>query len=158
MVLCYSTPTVVYALVIDYNKDKRSAGRSDLSLEISLYAHSFSSTATNNLGDIVYLCSFVSRLKQFQTSLAEHLATEVHTTMPKFKLVIVRLRQLQVNHSPRGAEQSGAQTAGGVNFLDSRGARHTDLAYVLHTSGTTGPPKIVRVPHKCILPNIIHLR
>ncbi|KAM6947890.1 LOW QUALITY PROTEIN: beta-alanine-activating enzyme-like [Lycodopsis pacificus] len=33
-----------------------------------------------------------------------------------------------------------------------------DLAYVLHTSGTTGLPKIVRVPHKCILPNILHLR
>ncbi|NXF07920.1 ACSF4 enzyme, partial [Smithornis capensis] len=32
------------------------------------------------------------------------------------------------------------------------------LAYVLHTSGTTGIPKIVRVPHKCIMPNIQHLK
>ncbi|NWX45686.1 ACSF4 enzyme, partial [Steatornis caripensis] len=32
------------------------------------------------------------------------------------------------------------------------------LAYVLHTSGTTGTPKIVRVPHKCITPNIQHLK
>nr|XP_056711429.1 beta-alanine-activating enzyme [Euleptes europaea] len=32
------------------------------------------------------------------------------------------------------------------------------LAYVLHTSGTTGIPKIVRVPHRCIVPNILHLR
>ncbi|XP_068961377.1 beta-alanine-activating enzyme isoform X1 [Petaurus breviceps papuanus] len=32
------------------------------------------------------------------------------------------------------------------------------LAYVLHTSGTTGIPKIVRVPHTCIVPNIQHLR
>ncbi|XP_069712116.1 beta-alanine-activating enzyme isoform X2 [Phaenicophaeus curvirostris] len=32
------------------------------------------------------------------------------------------------------------------------------LAYILHTSGTTGIPKIVRVPHKCIVPNIEHLR
>ncbi|XP_074132248.1 beta-alanine-activating enzyme isoform X1 [Sminthopsis crassicaudata] len=32
------------------------------------------------------------------------------------------------------------------------------LAYVLHTSGTTGIPKIVRVPHTCIIPNIQHLR
>ncbi|XP_051511642.1 beta-alanine-activating enzyme isoform X2 [Myxocyprinus asiaticus] len=32
------------------------------------------------------------------------------------------------------------------------------LAYVLHTSGTTGLPKIVNVPHRCIVPNIIHLR
>ncbi|NWH62090.1 ACSF4 enzyme, partial [Geococcyx californianus] len=32
------------------------------------------------------------------------------------------------------------------------------LAYILHTSGTTGIPKVVRVPHKCIVPNIEHLR
>ncbi|NXN78119.1 ACSF4 enzyme, partial [Bombycilla garrulus] len=32
------------------------------------------------------------------------------------------------------------------------------IAYVLHTSGTTGTPKIVRVPHKCIVPNIQHLK
>ncbi|XP_010857961.1 PREDICTED: acyl-CoA synthetase family member 4 isoform X3 [Bison bison bison] len=32
------------------------------------------------------------------------------------------------------------------------------LAYVLHTSGTTGLPKIVRVPHACIVPNIQHFR
>ncbi|XP_004268303.2 beta-alanine-activating enzyme isoform X2 [Orcinus orca] len=32
------------------------------------------------------------------------------------------------------------------------------LAYVLRTSGTTGIPKIVRVPHACIVPNIQHFR
>ncbi|XP_056187959.1 beta-alanine-activating enzyme isoform X2 [Falco biarmicus] len=32
------------------------------------------------------------------------------------------------------------------------------VAYILHTSGTTGIPKIVRVPHKCIVPNILHLK
>lgn len=32
------------------------------------------------------------------------------------------------------------------------------LAYVLHTSGTTGIPKIVRVPHVCVLPNIQHFQ
>ncbi|NXJ73889.1 ACSF4 enzyme, partial [Trogon melanurus] len=37
------------------------------------------------------------------------------------------------------------------------GQKHS-LAYVLHTSGTTGIPKIVRVPHKCIVPNIHHLK
>uniref|UniRef100_A0A8C5T8W2 Aminoadipate-semialdehyde dehydrogenase n=1 Tax=Malurus cyaneus samueli TaxID=2593467 RepID=A0A8C5T8W2_9PASS len=36
---------------------------------------------------------------------------------------------------------------------------HKDtLAYVLHTSGTTGIPKIVRVPHKCIVPNLSYFR
>ncbi|XP_070804842.1 beta-alanine-activating enzyme [Pituophis catenifer annectens] len=42
------------------------------------------------------------------------------------------------------------------DLLDVR-EKHS-LAYVLHTSGTTGLPKIVRVPHKCIVPNILHFR
>ena len=32
------------------------------------------------------------------------------------------------------------------------------LAYVMQTSGTTGDPKAVFVPHSCIGPNIFHLR
>ncbi|GFQ92084.1 beta-alanine-activating enzyme [Trichonephila clavata] len=32
------------------------------------------------------------------------------------------------------------------------------LAYVIQTSGTTGKPKIVQVPHQCIVPNIIDLK
>ena len=32
------------------------------------------------------------------------------------------------------------------------------LAYVMQTSGTTGEPKTVKVPHSCIIPNINHLR
>ena len=32
------------------------------------------------------------------------------------------------------------------------------LAYVMQTSGTTGQPKAVFVPHSCIVPNILHLR
>ena len=31
------------------------------------------------------------------------------------------------------------------------------LAYVMQTSGTTGQPQIVKVPHKCIVPNITSL-
>ncbi|CAM9512756.1 unnamed protein product [Lampetra fluviatilis] len=42
---------------------------------------------------------------------------------------------------------------------ENSGTRGIDaIAYVLHTSGTTGPPKIVHVPHACIVPNITHLR
>lgn len=32
------------------------------------------------------------------------------------------------------------------------------IAYVLHTSGTTGRPRMVQVPHCSIVPNIIDLR
>ncbi|XP_068042880.1 beta-alanine-activating enzyme isoform X2 [Anomalospiza imberbis] len=43
-----------------------------------------------------------------------------------------------------------------AGYMDA-GQKDT-LAYVMHTSGTTGIPKIVRVPHKCIVPNIQHLK
>lgn len=32
------------------------------------------------------------------------------------------------------------------------------IAYLVYTSGSTGAPKIVRVPHSCIIPNILDLR
>ncbi|XP_006113560.2 beta-alanine-activating enzyme [Pelodiscus sinensis] len=56
---------------------------------------------------------------------------------------ITDLDQLEAKPSKRG-------------FLDIR--QQHSLAYILHTSGTTGIPKIVRVPHKCIIPNILHLK
>ncbi|XP_071786439.1 beta-alanine-activating enzyme-like [Asterias amurensis] len=37
---------------------------------------------------------------------------------------------------------------------DSSLSESAHLAYAMHTSGTTGKPKIVRVPHQCIVPNI----
>lgn len=51
-------------------------------------------------------------------------------------------------------DQHAAKLSKGL--LDVR-EKHS-LAYILHTSGTTGIPKIVRVPHKCIVPNILHLQ
>lgn len=78
--------------------------------------------------------------------------------MPKFKLTLIQIQLLPVAET----EQTGAQTADGAGLCDTaaglKEAGRRDLAYVLHTSGTTGLPKIVRVPHKCILPNILHLR
>ncbi|NWT00809.1 ACSF4 enzyme, partial [Mionectes macconnelli] len=52
-------------------------------------------------------------------------------------------------------DQTEVKTSEGGS-LDVR--QKDTLAYVLHTSGTTGFPKIVRVPHKCIVPNIQHLK
>ena len=37
-------------------------------------------------------------------------------------------------------------------------AESMGLAYVMQTSGTTGEPKAVKVPHNCIVPNITDLR
>ncbi|XP_029110610.1 beta-alanine-activating enzyme isoform X1 [Scleropages formosus] len=45
-----------------------------------------------------------------------------------------------------------------LSAAQSHLAGQQGLAYVLHTSGTTGWPKTVRVPHECIVPNIIHIR
>lgn len=40
------------------------------------------------------------------------------------------------------------------NFLNN----FSKLAYVIQTSGTTGEPKIIQMPHQCIVPNILDLK
>ena len=78
--------------------------------------------------------------------------------VPKFKLTLIEIKLLSVTEHKDGPEQPIVQPADGAAAAVFKEPGHTDLAYVLHTSGTTGLPKIVRVPHKCILPNILHLR
>ncbi|XP_029001762.1 beta-alanine-activating enzyme [Betta splendens] len=101
-------------------------------------------------------------LQRFQTTLIKHAAVEVCVVLSKFNLTLIQIKPLPVAQHGRGLEQTVAQTAYGADLSDAAGVEkdtgHQDLAYVLHTSGTTGLPKIVRVPHKCILPNILHLR
>ena len=41
---------------------------------------------------------------------------------------------------------------------DTENKEPLDLAYIMQTSGTTGEAKAVRVPHKCIVPNVTDLR
>nr|XP_020499456.1 beta-alanine-activating enzyme [Labrus bergylta] len=95
-------------------------------------------------------------LQRFQAALVSHVSVEVCVELSKFKLTVVRIKMLPVSNNIRGPEQTRFQTAeGAAEFKESERA---DLAYVLHTSGTTGVPKTVRVPHRCILPNILHLR
>lgn len=80
--------------------------------------------------------------------------------LPKFKLTVIQIKPVPI--AKHGGGQTVADTADGDDLCGAaareKEAGHSDLAYVLHTSGTTGVPKIVRVPHKCILPNILHLR
>ncbi|KAM6921923.1 beta-alanine-activating enzyme [Xenentodon cancila] len=101
-------------------------------------------------------------VKQFQAVFIDYLTVEVCMELPKFKLAVIQVKPLPVAEREPGTQQAGAHTAGGTVPADTsvlvKDAGHKDLAYVLHTSGTTGPPKTVRVPHKCILPNILHLR
>lgn len=58
------------------------------------------------------------------------------------------------DHIPNGAHCT--ESLKNEEYIDIRD--RPCLAYVLHTSGTTGTPKIVSVPHCCIVPNILHLR
>ncbi|XP_045041816.2 beta-alanine-activating enzyme isoform X2 [Desmodus rotundus] len=55
-----------------------------------------------------------------------------------------------------GTSSENSSEGKSAELMDAR-LKHC-LAYVLHTSGTTGIPKIVRVPHACIVPNIQHFR
>ncbi|KAK5869916.1 hypothetical protein PBY51_024593 [Eleginops maclovinus] len=102
-------------------------------------------------------------LQHFQAALAGHISVEVFAELQKFKLTLTRIKRLPVTeHQPR-PKQTGAQTLDGAGLCSApaaglKEAAYRDLAYVLHTSGTTGLPKIVRVPHKCILPNILDLK
>ncbi|CAN9498933.1 unnamed protein product [Ophioblennius macclurei] len=103
-------------------------------------------------------CAVLSRLlQQFKTALSKHVTVEVFLELPKFRLTLVRIKQLQHGQNKPGETEEPEALAEGDAELET-GIKHKDLAYVLHTSGTTGFPKTVRVPHKCILPNILHLR
>ncbi|NXR10332.1 ACSF4 enzyme, partial [Semnornis frantzii] len=64
------------------------------------------------------------------------------------------LANLQPNNITYPEQTEGETSRGG--YMDI--GQECSLAYILHTSGTTGIPKIVRVPHECIVPNIQHLK
>ncbi|CAL8256290.1 unnamed protein product [Merluccius merluccius] len=94
-------------------------------------------------------CALQSSLfEQFQKKFSGLIAVEVCAAWADVNLTLVRVRPLL----------PAAATAAAVLDLAGESAAQGDIAYVMHTSGTTGLPKIVRVPHKCIVPNIQHLR
>ncbi|XP_044538162.1 beta-alanine-activating enzyme isoform X1 [Gracilinanus agilis] len=102
----------------------------------------------------------------YETWLKNDTITVDHTGVTLFELhwndidVNLMLHDKKENH---GKEKMNNY----ISFLNSneeKAKKYMDvrlqhcLAYVLHTSGTTGIPKIVRVPHSCIVPNIQHLQ
>lgn len=40
----------------------------------------------------------------------------------------------------------------------SNSVHNVDIAFAVFSSGTTGTPKIIQVPHLCLIPNIFDLR
>ncbi|XP_030583289.1 beta-alanine-activating enzyme isoform X2 [Archocentrus centrarchus] len=118
-----------------------------------------SATVMNQCG-LKYCAVQTKLLQQFQTALIKHVAVKVCVELIKFKLTLIHIEPLQVAEHEQGVEKNKALSGNNLSdtAVETKDARHRDLAYVLHTSGTTGFPKTVKVPHKCILPNILHLR
>uniref|UniRef100_A0A3B1KH26 Aminoadipate-semialdehyde dehydrogenase n=1 Tax=Astyanax mexicanus TaxID=7994 RepID=A0A3B1KH26_ASTMX len=109
-----------------------------------------------------------SLLQQFQGAFSGLLSLKVCTTFSTSNLTLVKMQRNSVISShpssetqpaddqiwqkkPEEKQHPSAAVPTAVN-------QEEQLAYILHTSGTTGLPKIVKVPHKCIVPNILHLR
>ncbi|XP_026800246.3 beta-alanine-activating enzyme isoform X1 [Pangasianodon hypophthalmus] len=101
-------------------------------------------------------------LQQFQSAFSGLLSIEVFAAWSAHKLTLVKLHKNSLmspeasNRRPMEDNQT-LKTEQEERQHPSADAPGKELAYVLHTSGTTGLPKIVKVPHKCIVPNIVHL-
>ena len=108
-----------------------------------------------------YVFSVLSH-KQFQMAFSNFMNVEVLAVWSTYNVTLVRL-QNTVAKGRHGGGREGTPEEMAKADLSAQGSgpgrvSHGELAYVLHTSGTTGLPKTVRVPHKCIVPNILHLR
>ncbi|XP_038625191.1 beta-alanine-activating enzyme [Tachyglossus aculeatus] len=120
--------------------------------------------------NLKYVLVETSQVDKFQSSFAtwwsQHTIPGGHLGLTLFKL---HWNGVDVDLPTRDSKEECAEgktrdagsfpngSGGGPGAsMDARAPRC--LAYVLHTSGTTGVPKIVRVPHCCITPNIQHFR
>lgn len=114
-------------------------------------------------------------LQKFIDSLSGWLSFDVECDIPQLDVILVKIQWLMTNvdsfaSEPRSTEnvihtKVGVLKEERLQTTDkdktNHASKHVDchgfLAYILQTSGTTGVPKIVRVPHQCIVPNIQHL-
>ncbi|KAI4892535.1 hypothetical protein NFI96_024695 [Prochilodus magdalenae] len=108
-----------------------------------------------------------SLLEQFRTVFSSLLSLDVCATWSAYNLALIKMQRdlnsfqrsdgmQTVEHQILRNEQEAEKHSSAAALTSVH--QGEELAYVLHTSGTTGLPKIVKVPHKCIVPNIIHLR
>ncbi|XP_032885002.1 beta-alanine-activating enzyme isoform X2 [Amblyraja radiata] len=114
-------------------------------------------------------------IQKFIDSLSGWLSFDVECDIPQLDVILVKIQWLMTNvdsfaSEPRSTEnvihtKVGVLKEERLQTTDkdkiNHASKHVDchgfLAYILQTSGTTGAPKIVRVPHQCIVPNIQHL-
>lgn len=114
------------------------------------------------LSQVFFFFHFV---QQFQSAFSSLLSIEVFAAWSAYKLTLVKLLknlpetssrwQMEVNPTLITEQEERQHPSADGPELENQAE---ELAYVLHTSGTTGLPKIVKVPHKCIVPNIVHIR
>ncbi|XP_073672674.1 beta-alanine-activating enzyme [Garra rufa] len=91
-------------------------------------------------------------LKQFQSAFSNLLSLEICVALSSHRLTLIKTQSEQDTNIETTHQPSNS------NATTKDIQQREPLAYVLHTSGTTGLPKIVKVPHRCIVPNITHLR
>ncbi|KAB1282527.1 Beta-alanine-activating enzyme [Camelus dromedarius] len=120
--------------------------------------------------DLKYVLVEKQQINKFRSSF-ETLLNYDTFTVEHSDLVLFRLHwendevSLMLNDRKEKYEKGKmTKSMNSENRMEEKSDEHMDvrlqhcLAYVLHTSGTTGTPKIVRVPHACIVPNIQHFR
>ncbi|XP_066576016.1 beta-alanine-activating enzyme [Amia ocellicauda] len=122
--------------------------------------------------NLEYVLTQSSLVQSFRDSFSAYMHFEASEVLPNQNLTLVKIKRKIANNPQTGKalnqkvsdkgrekEQAVDEAVQCRTFTQEMGGRGPGcLAYVLHTSGTTGLPKIVRVPHKCIVPNIVHLR
>lgn len=105
----------------------------------------------NNEDFIVFINGKFRNQQQFQSAFSSLLSLEMCATLSSQRLTLIKLQSEKDENVQVSDQPSSSSMTKDIQQRET-------LAYVLHTSGTTGLPKIVKVPHRCIMPNIIHLR
>ncbi|XP_023047992.1 beta-alanine-activating enzyme isoform X2 [Piliocolobus tephrosceles] len=108
----------------------------------------------------------INKFKSFhETLLSCDTFTVEHNDLVLFRLHWKNTEvNLMLSDEKEKYEKEKIKISESSEHVNEEKAEHVDLrlkhclAYVLHTSGTTGIPKIVRVPHECIVPNIQHFQ
>ncbi|XP_059240341.1 beta-alanine-activating enzyme isoform X2 [Mustela nigripes] len=119
-----------------------------------------------NLSYILVEKQQINKFKSSYETLLNYDTLKEHNDLVLFRLhwKNVEVSLMLKDRKQQYEKEKVTNSTNSENSNEEKSEEHMDvrlkhcLAYVLHTSGTTGIPKIVRVPHGCIVPNIQHFR
>ncbi|XP_044080918.1 beta-alanine-activating enzyme isoform X1 [Neovison vison] len=119
-----------------------------------------------NLSYILVEKQQINKFKSSYETLLNYDTLKEHNDLVLFRLhwKNVEVSLMLKDRKQKYEKEKMTNSTNSENSNEEKSEEHMDarlkhcLAYVLHTSGTTGIPKIVRVPHGCIVPNIQHFR